>query len=155
MVVISQEWALWLHAVRELTTQQVAVILCRIDSMQMQVFMKPSRPQLGPPTASPCTPAMTAPVLSIRPRSTKVLRFLASTQPISAQSRSRAPSLRTRPASAATLAAMHAEFCKLPTCLVLHLLLLLSGRRALHQLAAPIQRHTRQRPVCSLTFTRL
>ncbi len=129
-------------------------LLYLIVSIQLQVFMKPSRPQLGPPTASCCIPAMTAPVLSIKPRSTKTLRFLASIQPISEQSRSRAPSLRTRPASAATLAAMHAEFCKLPTCLVPRLLPH-SGRRAMHQLAAPIQRHIRQRPVCSLTFTRL
>lgn len=155
VVVIGQESASWLHAVGELTTQQGAFLLYRIDSMQLQVFTKPSRPQLGPPTASPCTPAMTAPVLSIKPRSTKMLRFLASTQPISARSRSRAPSLRTRPASAATLAAMHAEFCKLRICLVLHLPPLHSGRRAMHQPAAPIQRHTRQRPVCSLVFTRL
>lgn len=155
MGVIGQEQALCVDAAR-LTTQQGAFLLYRIVSMLLQVFMKPSRPQLGPPTASLCTPAMTAPVLSIKPRSTKTLRFLASIQPISEQSRSRAPSLRTRPASAATLAAMHAEFWKLPTCLVPHHLPpLRSGRRAMHQLAAPIQRHTRQRPVCSLVFDRL
>lgn len=91
----------------------IAVSDCDMPFMHLQACTKPTRHQSGPPTANPYNPATTAPVLSTKPKSPRMLQSPVSTQPTSGRLKSPAPLQQTRLAPAATLVAMPAAFYKL------------------------------------------